>query len=468
MQTKLLDSFEVKSFEVKSSKLLEGEIRFNADYFLTSDNITYHKNIKFTDLSEFAKVIFPGIFKRMLVDDPQFGVPFITTSGMMEYSPEPEKYLSTLLTTNLNIYQVEEDWILVSRSGTIGNTVFTSKNLTRFAVTEDALRVIPYDKNKTGFLYFFITSNYGRDSIVGKKGGAVVDHIYEEDLQKLKVPLIPDAIIATLQQKYLAVKSLREEASGLLNEANKLVYQHNNLPPLKIADAEYFDKEKLIQSRVLNSSLISGEYRLDAHFYNPVAELAIRNIMSNSLSNLLLNELATPTYMGGRASRNYVEKGFGVQFLSGKNIVQIRPTDPKYLSKQETVNLEELLLQKGWILITRSGTLGRTVLIWNNYEKVAASEHLIRVIPKNNEIDSGYLFAFLSSDYGYHQLVKFKHGAVIDEITEDQIGETVIPIPKSPQRKIIGDKVRLAYEKRAEAIHLEDKAQEILKQSLAG
>jgi type I restriction enzyme S subunit len=261
---------------------------------------------------------------------------------------------------------------------------------------------------------------------------------------------------------------LREQANDLLDEANKLVYKYNHLPELNIDENQYSDGENKIQTRVLKSSSIFGEYRLDAHFYNPIAELAIRNIASNSESNKLLNEVATPTYMGSRASRNYVEKGFGVQFLSGKNIVQIRPTDPKYLSKQETENLEELLLQKGWILITRSGTLGRTVLVWNNYENVAASEHLIRVIPKNNEIDSGYLFAFLSSDYGYHQLVKFKHGAVIDEITEDQIGETVIPIPKSPQRKVIGDKVRQAYEKRGEAIHLEDEAQEILKQSLEG
>jgi len=468
MRPKILDYFQVKSFEVASSTIAEDDIRFSADYFLSSDNIKYQSNVKFIELSELAKVIFPGIFKRIFVDNSQFGMPFITTSGMMEYSPQPEKYLSFLLTTNLNIYQVEEDWILVSRSGTIGNAVFTSKNLTKFAITEDALRVIPYDKQNIGFLYFYISSDYGKDLIVGKKGGAVVDHIYEEDLNKLKIPIILDSIINTLQQKYLEVKLLREEANDLLKEANKLVYDYNHLPAIDLADAKFYDTQREIQSRVLKSSFVSGGYRLDAHFYNPIAELAINNIQSNALSNKLLSDVATCAYMGSRASRNYVEKGFGVQFLSGKNIIQIRPTDPKYISKQETSNLDELLLKKGWILITRSGTLGRTVLVWNNFEDMAASEHLIRVMPLENDTDPGYLYAFLNSDYGYQQLIKCKHGAVIDEITEDQIGETLVPIPKLQEQKVIGDKVRLAYEKRAKAIRLEDEAQEILKQSLTG
>ena len=74
---------------------------------------------------------------------------------------------------------------------------------------------------------------------------------------------------------------------------------------------------------------------------------------------------------------------------------------------------------------------------------------------------------FLSSEYGYHQLLRFKHGAVIDEITEDQIGKTVIPKPDKIQQNQIGDLVRKAYDLRAEAIKLEDEAQELLQKELS-
>lgn len=470
MTEKVFDFFNIKTFEVPSLKLLSDDIRFNADYFLSSDNIVYSKSIKFKTLSEFAKVVFIGIFKRIIVDNPKFGVPFITTSGMMEYAPEPEKFLSIGLTQNLSIYRVEEDWILVSRSGTIGNTVFTSKNLTGFAITEDALRVIPNDKRQVGFLYFYISSNYGKDLIVGKKGGAVVDHIYEEDLMRLQVPIVPDKIIAKLQRKYLEVKALREEANALLQEANDLVHEFNHLPPLNAGDAEYFDKEKEISVRILSSRDITDGYRLDGRFFNPVAELAYKNIIKYSSSYSELEKLVKDIVLGKRFKRNYVESEFGTPFIGSKNILQIRPGELKYLSNSETDFLQDLILDESFILIACSGSLGGTFgkscFVYKNFEGYAASQHILRIIPNKAKIDPGYLSAFLSSDYGYTEIVRYRYGSLIDEIDDENMKGVLIPICSSKQQKIIGDKVRLAYEKRADAIRFEDEAQEILKQTL--
>jgi type I restriction enzyme S subunit len=451
---------------VNSSRVNEGDIRLTAEYFKVNAISKYKTGLRFVPLSELASVIGFGPFKRYYIENPKFGIPLISSSEMMEVNPSCEGYISKLLQKNYEKYLVEKGWILVSCSGTLGNVTIVDNRLKGFAVSQHALRVIPNEERLRGYLYTFLSSDIGQSEVKGKKSGGVIDEIYEPDLLRLSIPVIDDKAIDDINCMIDKVILLREQANDLLDEANKLVYEYNHLPELNINEIQYSDGENKIQTRIIQSSSIVNEYRLDAHFYNPIAELAINNIINNSKNNKLLNEASTPTYMGGRASRNYVGEGFGVQFLSGKNIIQIRPTDPKFLSKQETPNLEELLLQKGWILITRSGTLARTVLVWNNYENMAASEHLIRVIPQNNEIDSGYLYAFLNSDYGYYQLVKFKHGAVIDEITEDQIGETIIPIPK--EQKLIGDKIRLAYDKRAEAINLEDEAQEILKQSLEG
>jgi len=74
----------------------------------------------------------------------------------------------------------------------------------------------------------------------------------------------------------------------------------------------------------------------------------------------------------------------------------------------------------------------------------------------------------LSSEYGYHQILRYKHGAVIDHITPEQIEKILIPISEDYQVKEIGDLVRQAYDLRAEAIRLEDEAQEILTQALTG
>jgi restriction endonuclease S subunit len=123
-------------------------------------------------------------------------------------------------------------------------------------------------------------------------------------------------------------------------------------------------------------------------------------------------------------------------------------------------------LEKGWILVTCSGTIGRTCYVWDNYEKSVATHDLIRIVP-NNVVDGGYLYTFLSNEYGFQQITRFKHGAVIDHITPEQVERIIVPICNPEQQKNIGDKVRLAYEQRAEAIRLEDDAQAILKEALS-
>jgi restriction endonuclease S subunit len=104
--------------------------------------------------------------------------------------------------------------------------------------------------------------------------------------------------------------------------------------------------------------------------------------------------------------------------------------------------------------------------VWKNYENYAASQHILRVIPAETKIDAGYLYAFLSSEYGYQQILRYRHGSVIDEITDKQIDHVLVACPSRKEQEVIGDLVRGAYDKRAEAIRLEDEAQTILMNEL--
>ena len=125
-----------------------------------------------------------------------------------------------------------------------------------------------------------------------------------------------------------------------------------------------------------------------------------------------------------------------------------------------------MLVKRGWILVTCSGTIGRTCFVWHNFENYAASQHILRVLPDNDQIDPGYLYAFLASDYGYFQTIRFRHGSVIDEITDKQLKKVIVPVPSRTQQKEIGDVVRLAYEKRAEALRLDEESQALLLREL--
>jgi len=448
-----------------SANVFADDIRLNAEYYEVGNSIEISKQIQFVPLSSIASVVFPGIFKRHLTENKKYGLKFLTTSDMMMLEPDSEKYLSFQLTTNLEIYRVEENTLLVSRSGSIGNTIYVDERIKHFALTEDALRVKPFQNTDMGLLYFYFTSEYGNDLITGKKSGAVIDHIYEDDLLKLKIPKLDRKICKKLNDTYQKIKASREEAHIIIEKARSLVVKYNHLPSLTEVEIETLDPKEEIEITKINLDEFTIDFRLDAHFYNPIAGLVAKNIEKFSSRFEKLYHVADCSFAGSHSIRNYVDKAHGTPFLSGKNIIQIRP-DFKYISISETSNLSDMLVEKNQILISRSGTLGRTVFVWNNYENYAASEHLIRVVPNSDFVDEGYLYAFLSSDYGYYQLLRYKHGSVIDEITEDQISQSIIPLPSDKQQKEIGDLVRQAYDLRAEAIRLEDEAQALLTQAL--
>jgi len=454
-------------FQIDSELLLKRDIRLNANFYdalLMGDIPQQTETIKLTKI---ANIFHPGITKRLYIENKKYGIPFLSTSDMLCYEAVDNKFVSIDYSNNLEDYIVHSNTILISRSGTIGNTVIVDSNLDGCAVTEHAIRIILDDNSWLGLVYTYLTSSFGKNLIKGQKSGAVIDEIYDEDIEQLEIPLIEEETKELINKKIITAKKNRELAYSIIKKARTLVLEYNHLPPLEDAEPETLDPDKETDLRLVSTSEFTDDYRLDAHFYNPMADLAVRNIREFAEDYHQLVELVNEIILGKRFKRNYVESDHGTPFLSGKNIIQIKP-EVKYLSNSEINFMDDLLIEKNWTLITCSGTIGRTCFVFNNYEGYAASQHILRVNPNEELIDPGYLYCFLSTDYGYHQIIRYRYGAVIDEIDDKNIAQIIIPIPDENKMNEIGNLVRQAYDLRAEAIRLEDEAQEILTQTLTG
>jgi type I restriction enzyme S subunit len=400
------------------------------------------------------------------------GVAFFTFSDILEWDAQPTMFLSRKYEPNLDDYIVKEGWVLLSRAGTVGNAIIVGPELSGKAIANHAIRIVPKDNDIGRLLYLVLTGSIGRTVISSFMYGAVVDVIKPAQVEQLEIPFPSTPVLKRLSAligKSIAAKGV---SVSLLRNACILVQKVNSLPLLS---KEYITTGnempqptsfEIISKRIVENSVQDSEYRLDAHFYNPTAQLAVTNIKKCCGEVKTVGDVARVLFAGGRLKRNYVESTHGVPFLSGKNIVQIRPTDLKYVSNLSTLELQDLIVKKDWILITRTGTIGRTCYIWKNYENYTASDNILRVVPDHNKIDSGYLYAFLSSGYGYKQILRYRCGSVVDLITNTQIEKVLIPIPSRKDQLAIGEMVREAYEKRAEAIRLEDEAQAILMNEL--
>lgn len=449
---------------VDSEKVISGDTRLDSSHFIDDVSYTVNSNLGFTTLSEFIQdVEEPTLFTRIYCDK-EFGVPYISSSEMSEIEPPVDsRFISKTLTKNIEQYIIKRGQILVSAAGTVGSIVVATEELDGVAGTSDILRINLDQSKYLGFIYTYLTSSFGANELSNLAYGAIIKRVRGFQLAELKTPIINDSVVGKMNQMIVTALENRDEANRLIKQARSLVLQYNNLPPLSNIKPETLDADGEVEIRMTGIDEFTQDYRLDAHFYNPMAKFAVDEI--SNTNHQLLKDLSTEIILGKRFKRNYVESDFGTPFLGGKNIIQIRP-ELKYLSDTEISFIDDLLIKRNWTLISCSGTLGRVCFVYDNYENYAASQHILRVNPNEDLIDPAYLNCFLSSEYGYHQLLRYRYGAVIDEIDDKNIEGVLVPIPNEEQQKEIGDLVRKAYELRAEAIKLEDEAQELLTQAL--
>ncbi len=120
------------------------------------------------------------------------------------------------------------------------------------------------------------------------------------------------------------------------------------------------------------------------------------------------------------------------------------------VSKRYMGGVKELTLEKGWTLITRSGTIGNTAFANAKHAQKLASEDVIRLVP-NNILRAGLIYAYLASKYGYTLLTQGTFGAVIQHIECPFVEE--LPIPKFPEKfqKDVDDLIQEAARLREEA-----------------
>jgi len=463
--------YNLKVWEVMSSEICLGSFRLDASFYSNAKNLkNYLQNASIDKFCE--KVFNPPVFKREFQETKSNGCRYLASAEIVSLESD-EVFIHDAQARKLDL-MVQEGWVLVTGFGTIGSIRIVDNIINGFAVANNVARIVPRKpREMSGFIAAFLSSPLGNSILNDHASGSVVRFIEAPEIAKVPIPIIEDNLIKQINSMYWKAVKLREDAFDILVQAETCFYKATNLSQLSVESANWLDPARQIESAAISSSEVvhnnhsGSEYRLDAHFYNPLAQLAIKNIQQSGSQVKTIEDVTERVFMCNRFKRNYVNEQYGVPFLSGKNIIQIRPTDLKYISLSETSDVDDLKLQKGWTLITRSGTLGRTCFIWGNYEDYAATEDIIRVVPDDDLIDAGYVYAFLSSQYGYQQILRFRHGSVIDHITPEQVEKVLVPLPTESEQKEIGDLVRTAYDKRAEAIRLEDKAQKILMEALS-
>ena len=401
---------------------------------------------------------YPGRFKRIYVDkNSDDAVGFLGSAEMLDIKPAPRKFLSSKQNV-IEKLKIEENCVLLSRSGTIGNLTFTSKTLERFLVSEHAIRIIC--NTFSGYVYTYLKTKLGQTLIKSNIYGAVVDQVEPEHLANIPIPNPPPHIKEAIHRLIMESFRLRDESNDLIDEAERLLLKELKLPPIEELVPDYFDKETELKNYSVKLSQLQN--RLDASYHVVIVKAILECLEEHAEEVVTLGDarISEKIILPGRFKRVYVEEGQGTAFFGGKQLFELDPSNKKYLagSHHKTRIEKELKLKENSILISRSGTIGKVNITPKHWENWVINEHIIRVFPINNTI-GGYIYVWLLTEYGHELLRRFIYGAVVDEIDTNHVSQVQIPLLKNKDvQKKINDLVLEVNKKRYDAYLLEQKA----------
>lgn len=180
-----------------------------------------------TTVGELAERVFwPPMFKRIPVEDAQFGLPFFGTSALMRADPDAS-YLLARRTPGIDDLTVGETTVLVPRSGQlnglIGHAVLPYGDVLGGAVTEDAIRVFGSGPAEAGYLFACLSSEYGRRQLKVRAFGSSIPHLDESAVAGVVLPKLDDPRMEEFGLRAFDVRTARHDAIEREREARALV-----------------------------------------------------------------------------------------------------------------------------------------------------------------------------------------------------------------------------------------------------
>ncbi len=459
----------MKVTETYASSINENSIRldgrFHASEGMKSLDELKKKSGKRKKLDRIGSLCIPnGIFiggrsRRVYVKDASRGIPFLSSSDMLMASFEGANLVSKTIQADLENLILKKSWVLISRSGTIGNMAYVREDMDGLAGSEHIMRVVA-DESKIlpGYLFAFLCSLMGQSLIKLGTFGSVIDTISPEFIANLPVPRTDSTSERKIHELIERASDLRSQANALLEKVKTDIEQHVGFDTPKHS----FDHSFSVGKAKIDSNF---GMRLDAFGYIGYVEDALK-VLKKYPNVLRAQDVGYEFFNPPIFKRMFADSGY--PYMSAVNFYNLHPRPERYLSRYQP-DVEKYIIRKGMVIVQnagqRYGLITKPLLVTETLDGVAVTSDVVR-ISHIDPIENGYICGLLSTNFGRRLALRYSYGTSIPRLDVPKFSLIKIPYPEDKFRKRIGKAVVEAYEKREQANVLEDQAQDILAKAL--
>lgn len=355
---------------------------------------------------------------------------------------------------NLRSSLQEED-VLLSRVGTIGNAAIVTKEIPPANIDQNVARIKIESTRRLNpwYLSIFLNSDFGRMQVERKHTSQVQKFLPLKKVRELKIPtpLWQNEIAEFAKKAY----HLHEQSRIIYNKAEKTFLRYLGFQKSDLQYQLWYVKDL---SDIVNVN------RLDAEYFQPMYDNLIAKIRKKTEVRKL-GELVKMKKGIEPGSEAYQEEG--IPFVRVCNLTShgIVSNNLVYLEKElyEKLKLKYQPLVEE-ILLSKDATPGIAFLIREESEMIISSG-IIRLISKT-DMNLGYLSLALNSLFIKIQIEKTIGGSVIDHWKPAEIRKTLIPILDEEKRDELGDLVAQSYLKLCEMRQLLENAKQIVERRI--
>lgn len=341
--------------------------------------------------------------------------------------------------------QLQEKDILVSRKGTPGISVITTKDDIDNVIGTEAILLRIKEDYDPYYLVAFLNSKVFYEQVLNNLSGAVASGINHPSLKKLKI-LYDTNIVKNISDKVKKTIELHVKANSILANTQHIFYQRLDVDFSKV------EKENIFSVNL--SNFVDIDLWTPAYSY-PFYVNTLKTIQKK-WQTVPLGKIATVKKGDEVGSDNYNKyldkKDSDVPFIRTSDLVNYEADQfPDFYIPEEIYKELEQDIKAGDVLFTKDGKIGMTAMVTGN-DKIIIASGLVRLRLKNDakkhDLTPEYLFLILSlKETGlYPAIRRTVVASTIPHLREERLKEIEIPILDKDSVDEITKLVKEAFE----------------------
>ena len=460
----MLEGLEISEVRLSEVKRDNFEFRIDSDFFkkeiLTAiefvNNKPHHKlKDLVSDIKSFGAYSLCNEIK--FIEKKEQAIPFIRCLNIKNSLVNFDDLLFIDEKSNNLLWksEVKPRMVLVTMSGTVGNTTVALEQW-KYPINsnQDIAKIETSDINPY-FLSVFLNSKYGYFQMIRLQAGAIQQHLYLSQIEKIVIPKITNDFQNKIENLVKSAHSKHEQSQSLYYQAEELL-----LETLDLKDFKPNEKGTNIKS-LKKSFLATG--RLDAEYYQPKYEKIENKIKKFKDGFSYIYKLFKPNNTNiiySEKQYNYIEIG-DINIEDGNyafNLINVDelPANAKIMSKS------------GDLLVSKVRPNRGAVSIINEYIPNLAVSGAFTVLEENSNYKKEVLFVLLRTTLYKEWLLKYNVGTSYPVIKDDDVLNMPIPLIASKIQQQIAKLIKQSFSLRAESERLLDEAKTMVEREIEG